>query len=40
MGTEGPFAWFTLLFLGSAVLVVVGVTLYGGALILRDWLKK
>lgn len=40
MGTEGPFAWFALFFLGLAVLILVGVPLYGAALIVRNWLKK
>jgi hypothetical protein len=40
MGTEGPFAWFALFFLGLALIVGVGVPLYGAALIVREWLKK
>lgn len=40
MGTEGPFAWLALFFLGLAILILGGVPLYGAALIVRDWLNK
>ncbi len=40
MGTEGPFAWLALFFLGVTILILVGVPLYGAALIVRDWLNK
>jgi hypothetical protein len=40
MGTESPFAWFALFFLGLAILIFVGVPLYGAALIVRDWLNR
>jgi hypothetical protein len=40
MGTEGPVAWAVLFFLGVAMLILIGVPLYGAALIIRDWLNK
>ena len=40
MGTEGPFAWLALFFIGLALIIIVGVPLYGAALIIRDWFKK
>jgi hypothetical protein len=40
VGTEGLVGWTVLFFLGLAVLILIGVPLYGAALIIRDWLSK
>jgi hypothetical protein len=40
MGTEGPFALLALFFFGVAVLILVGVPLYGAVLVIRGWFKK
>lgn len=40
MGTEGPLAWLLLFLVGVFALILIGVSVYGAVLIIRDWLKK